>query len=79
MADLWTDLQLACIIFVFVYLVQWAVGTTGSRKVGVLLSIILVYLTVYQHAEILILVMFFFFGYAFFETFENTFIPFKPS
>lgn len=70
MGDLWSDLQLALILFVFIYLVQWAIGTTGSKRVGILLAIILVYLTVYQHVELLILTVVFFFGYAFFEQFE---------
>jgi hypothetical protein len=77
MGDLWTDIQLASILFVFVYLVQWAIGMTGSRRVGILLAIILVYLTIYQHAEILVLVMVLFFGYAFWEQFEATFVPVK--
>ncbi|MCK4327689.1 MAG: hypothetical protein KAW41_04400 [Candidatus Diapherotrites archaeon] len=75
MGDLWTDLQLAAILFVFVYLTQWAIGMTGSRRVGILLAIIIVYLTIYQHMGVLVIVIALFFGYAFFETFENTFIP----
>ncbi|MCD6522159.1 MAG: hypothetical protein J7K68_00260 [Candidatus Diapherotrites archaeon] len=71
MGDLWTDLQLAAILFVFVYLVQWGIGTTGSRKVGILLAIIIVYLTIYQHFIVLVFVVIFFFGYAFFDQFEK--------
>lgn len=74
MADLWTDLQLAAILFVFVYLVQWAISMTGSKRVGILLAIVIVYLTVYRHFELLVLTMIFFFGYAFFDTFEATFV-----
>jgi len=77
MGDLWSDLQLAAILFVFVYLVQWAIGMTGSRRVGILLAIVIVYLTIYQHMEVLIIVVLLFFGYAFFETFEQTFVPSK--
>ena len=77
MGDLWTDLQLASILFVFVYLTQWAIGMTGSRRVGILLAIVLVYLTIYQHFEVLVLVMIIFFGYAFFDTFEATFVERK--
>ena len=73
MGELWTDLQLATVLFIFVYLVQWAIGTTGSRKIGIVLAIVIVWLTVYQHCEILIIVIVFFFGYAFFETFELVF------
>jgi hypothetical protein len=79
MGDLWTDLQLAAILFVFVYLVQWGIGMTGSRRVGILLAIVIVFLTVYQHFLVLVLVIVFFFGYAFFETFERTFIPIGPA
>jgi len=75
MGDLWTDLQLASILFVFIYLAQWGIGMTGSRRVGILLAIILVYLTIYQHMGVLVIVMVLFFGYAFFETFEKSFIP----
>lgn len=75
MGDLWVDLQLASILFVFIYLTRWAISTTGSRRVGVLLAIILVYLTIYQHFSVLVIVMVLFFGYAFFDTFERTFIP----
>jgi len=75
MGDIWTDIQLAAILFVFVYLTQWAISMTGSRRVGVLLAIVLVYLTIYQHIEVLVLVMVLFFGYAFWENFEGTFVP----
>ena len=75
MGDLWTDIQLASILFVFVYLTQWAISMTGSRRVGVLLAIVVVYLTIYQHIEILVLVMVLFFGYAFWDNFEATFVP----
>ena len=75
MGDLWTDLQLAAILFVFVYLVQWGIGMTGSRRVGILLAIVVVFLTVYQHFVVLVLVIVFFFGYAFFDTFEKSFVP----
>ena len=77
MGDLWTDLQLALTLFVFVYIVQWAIGITGSKRIGILLSIVIIYLTIYQHVELLVLTVMFFFGYAFFETFESTFVPYK--
>jgi len=75
MGDLWTDITLAAVLFVFIYLVQWAISMTGSRRVGILLAIVLVYLTIYQHIEVLVIVMVLFFGYAFFENFEATFVP----
>lgn len=77
MSDIWTDIQLAAILFVFIYLVQWAISMTGSRRVGILLAIVLVYLTIYQHMEVLVIVMVLFFGYAFWENFEMTFVPHK--
>jgi hypothetical protein len=75
MGDLWSDLRIALTLFILVYLVQWAVAGTGSRKIGFALAIIIVFLTVWQHFEILIIVVMFFFGYAFFESFEQTFVP----
>ncbi len=71
MAGLWTDLQLAAILIVFLYLTQWAIGTTGSKKVGIMIAIIVTYLTVYRHFIILIIVMIVFFGSDFFPNFEQ--------
>ena len=77
MGDLVGDLRLALTLVVLVYLAQWAIAGTGSRKVGIIIALVLVYLTVYQHFIVLIIVMAFFFGYAFFESFEATFVPLK--
>ncbi len=69
MGDLWSDLQLALIIIIFIYLVGWASDLTKSKKIGVVLALIIVYLTVYQHTWLLIFVVLLFFGYAFIEKF----------
>lgn len=71
MADVISDLRLAGILVVFIYLVQWGIGMTGSRKVGILLAIIVTFLTIYQHFILLVLVVFFFFGYAWWLGFED--------
>lgn len=78
MGDILNDLKLAMTLVVLVYLAQWAIAGTGSRKVGIIVALVLVYLTVYQHFILLVLVMAFFFGYAFFESFEATFVPLEP-
>ena len=75
MGELWTDLRLAFTLIILIYLIQWAVSGTGSRTVGIIIALVIVYLTVYQHFEVLIIVVVFFFGYAFFEAFESTFVP----
>ena len=64
-----TDLQMALIIIVFVYVIAWATELTHSKKIAVVLALIIVYLTVYQHFGILIFVILFFFGYAFWDKF----------
>jgi hypothetical protein len=74
MGELWADLTLALALMVMVYIVQWAIAGTGSRKVGIILGLLVAYLTVFQHAEILYLVVLFFFGYAFFAVFEGVWI-----
>lgn len=75
MGDLVNDLRVALTLVVLVYLSQWAIAGTGSRKVGIILALVIVYLTVWQHLIVLIIVIAFFFGYAFFEAFEATFVP----
>ena len=70
-ADIWSDLQLALVLFVLVYVVQWAIANTGSRKIGIIIGIVVVYLTIYQHWQLMVLVAVFFFGYAFFVSMES--------
>ncbi len=69
MGDIWSDLQLAFIIIIFIYLVTWASDLTKSKKIGVILALIIAYLTIYQHPWLLFLTVLLFFGYAFFEKF----------
>ncbi len=69
MGDLITDLQMALIIIVFVYVIAWATELTKSKKIGVILALIIVYLTVYQHFSLLLIVIVLFFGYAFWDKF----------
>ena len=82
MGDLINDLRLAMVIFILVYVASWASGMTGSKRVGIILGIVIVYLTVYQHFAVLVLTVVFFFGYAFFGRVEEAFtteLPSRPS
>lgn len=67
MGLLWTDIRLALMIIVFIYLLQWTVDFTKSKAVGLILASVIAYLTFYQHYEILVFILIFFFGYPFFE------------
>ena len=67
MGLLWADVRLALIIIVFMYLLQWTVNFTKSKSIGLILAAAIAYLTFYQHYEILLFVLIFFFGYPFFE------------
>ncbi len=69
MGDLWSDLKLAFLIIVFIELVGWASDVTKSKKIGVILALIIAYLTVFQHPWLLFLTVMLFFGYAFLEKF----------
>ncbi len=69
MGDVWSDLKLAFLIIIFIYLVSWASDLTKSKKIGVILAIIIAYLTVFQHPWLLFMTVLLFFGYAFLEKF----------
>lgn len=73
MAGVWTDLQLAAVLIIFIVLTNWSIDITGSKKVGLVIAIIITYLTVYKHPIILLLVVIFFFGYEAFTDFEEMF------
>jgi hypothetical protein len=45
----WLDIELALILFFFVWVFSWAKGLLGSAKLAILFAVIVVYLTVYQH------------------------------
>ncbi len=70
MGDVWSDLQLAFTIIIFIYLVSWASDLTKSKKIGVILALIIAYLTIYQHPWLLFITVLLFFGYAFIEKFS---------
>ena len=67
MGMLWADLRLALMLIIFIYLLKWTVDFTKSKAVGLILAAVISYLTFYQHFEILVFVLIFFFGYPFFE------------
>lgn len=65
-SDLWGDLTVVIMLIFFIYLFKWSVETTGSKKIGLILAVIIGYLTFFRHIEILIFVLIFFFGFPFF-------------
>lgn len=66
MGDLWTDIKLVLTIIFFIYLLKWTTDFTGSKMIGIILAAVVAYLTFFQHFEILVFVLIFFFGYPFF-------------
>jgi chromate transport protein ChrA len=70
-ADIWTDLRLILTLVLFVYIVQWAISQTGSKKMGVIIGSIVAYLTIYKHWEFIVLIVVVFFGYNFFYRLEE--------
>ena len=46
------NVWIALVLFIFVWLFNWARGALGSAKLAVLFAIIIVYLTVYQYPEL---------------------------
>lgn len=71
MADLWTDLRLALTIIAFLYLVKWGTDMMKNKVLGVIIAIIIAYLTIFNHFELLILAMVLFFGYPVFVGFAD--------
>lgn len=67
MGLLWADIRLALMLIIFIYLLKWTVDFTKSKALGVIIAAVIAYLTFYQHFEILVFVVIFFFGYPFFE------------
>jgi len=66
MGDLWSDLKLVLMLVFFLYLLSWSNEFTGSKKLGLLIAVIIAYLTFFQHFEILIWILILFFAYPFF-------------
>ena len=62
MGDLWSDLKLVLILVFFLYLLKWSNEFTGSKKLGLIIAVVIAYLTFYSHFEILIWVLILFFG-----------------
>jgi hypothetical protein len=69
------NLEIALILFFFIWLFGWAKGSLGSAKLAVLFAIIVVYLTVYQYRELVwiavILFLFATFGKELFSKIEG--------
>lgn len=69
------NLEIALILFFFIWLFGWAKGSLGSAKLAVLFAIIIVFLTVYQYRELVwvavILFLFATFGKELFSKLEG--------
>ena len=46
------NMEIALILFFFIWLFGWAKGSLGNAKLAVLFAIIVVYLTVFQYREL---------------------------
>ena len=66
MADMWSDLKIAMTLILFVYLVTYLTGLTGSKKLGIIMAVIVAYLTFFSHWEMLVIILFIFFAFPFF-------------
>ena len=55
--SLFGNLEIALILFFFVWLFGWAKGSLGSEKLAVFFAILVVYLTVFQFRELIWLVV----------------------
>ncbi|HIH16173.1 MAG TPA: hypothetical protein HA252_02100 [Candidatus Diapherotrites archaeon] len=49
---LFENLEIALILFFFIWLLSWAKGTLGSAKLAVLFAFLVTYLTVYSYREL---------------------------
>lgn len=54
------NLEIALILFFFIWLFGWAKGSLGSAKLAILFAAIVVYLTVFQFRELVWLAVFIF-------------------
>lgn len=73
MGSFWDDIRIALTIILFIYLVNWVSDLTKSRTLGIILGAAIAYFSFYQHFELLIFIILFFFGYPFWETFTKGF------
>ena len=72
MADLISDVRLALVLILFVYIVQWGISQTGDKKLGVIVGSIVAYLSICKHWEFIVIIVVVFFGYNFFYRLEET-------
>jgi hypothetical protein len=66
MADMWNDLKLALMLIIFLYLVTYLSGLSGSKKLGIILAAIIAYLTFFSYWQMLVIIMVIFFIFPFF-------------
>ena len=50
---LFDDVRIALTLFVLLWVYSWAKGVLGSARIAVLFGVIIVFLTVYNHPELL--------------------------
>ncbi len=60
MTEFETHIWAALVLFFIVLIYGWAKGVLGSAKLAILFAIIVVYLTFYQHPELIWIVVFVF-------------------
>lgn len=64
---MWEDLKLALTLILFIYLVNYLSGLSGSKKIGIVLAAIVAYLTFFAYWQMLVIIMFIFFMFPFFS------------
>ena len=47
------DIHIALTLFVLLWVYSWAKGTLGSARIAILFAVIIVFLTVYNHPELI--------------------------
>ncbi|MBI4043416.1 MAG: hypothetical protein HY393_01255 [Candidatus Diapherotrites archaeon] len=50
---LWNDIRIALTLFVLIWVYSWAKGSMGNARMAILFAIVIVFLTVYNHPELL--------------------------
>jgi hypothetical protein len=53
-------------LILFVYLVNYLSGLSGSKKIGIIMAIVIAFLTFFTYPEMLIIILFIFFAFPFF-------------
>ncbi|MFH0954791.1 MAG: hypothetical protein V1777_01695 [Candidatus Micrarchaeota archaeon] len=54
------NVEIALILFFFIWLFGWAKGSLGSSKLAIIFAAVIVYLTVFQYRELVWLTVFLF-------------------